>query len=97
MGGSNSKTSNLDPTKLSGAFPVIIYGCESTAKPLFDCLEKKGERDESTGGTVGSVEECTDLIKKYNDCYESKIHKKANAKFRRVQERVPGEYRWQAK
>jgi hypothetical protein len=111
MGSSPSKTSNLDPTLISGSFPVVIKGCENVSTDLFACLEKKGKRtgnDDSASvpnnpnsdpskRLVGTVEECANLIKKYNDCYETKIGNRANEKFRKVQERVPEEYRYQGK
>lgn len=105
MGSSSSKTSNLDPSRISGSFPVVIKGCEKVSSDLFACLETKGERADSgsaennpkSGLLVGTVDECAALIKKYNDCYESKIGNRANEKFRKVQERVPEEYRYEGK
>lgn len=37
---------------------------------------------------------CASSIAAYNDCTDRHIGKSGNVKFRRVQERVPEEYRW---
>ncbi|GMH50664.1 hypothetical protein TrLO_g9554 [Triparma laevis f. longispina] len=87
----SSEPSPLNDQIISGTFPNVLKGCENQSTALFKCLDDLTLEDEKT-----SVSSCSELIKKYNDCSYSRKDEKRNEKFKRIQERVPEEYRYVA-
>mmetsp|Transcript_6386 Transcript_6386/g.13260 ORF Transcript_6386/g.13260 Transcript_6386/m.13260 type:complete len:108 (+) Transcript_6386:223-546(+) len=92
--------SPLDSSIISGQFPNRLYGCERKTDDLFTCLDRqiKVSSDTTTTTTTTTpttTSKCSQQIKAYNDCCHNRIDDKKNARFRKVQERVPEEYRWE--
>lgn len=90
--------SPYDSSIISGQFPNRLYGCERKTDDLFACLDRQVRVSTSDGTSDGSAttSKCSQQIKAYNDCCHNRIDDKKNARFRKVQERVPEEYRWEA-
>ncbi|GMI41856.1 hypothetical protein TeGR_g10594 [Tetraparma gracilis] len=84
----------------SAHFPLKLPGCASQTDKLFACLDAASSSHLSSvlSPSADSVPQlpssCASSIAAYNDCTDRHIGKSGNVKFRRVQERVPEEYRW---
>ena len=84
--------SKLPTTHLTSTFPLAIPACSKPTTALFTCLETAAA-DHPTDPNI-QTSHCAAQIAAYNTCTEKHINKRGNEKFKRIQERVPEEYRF---
>jgi hypothetical protein len=93
-------------THVTSSFPLTPNGCTKQSESLFSCLESASSAhlSQTLSSSPGSssvdasqIEVCSLAIAAYNNCVDTNIDKASNKKFKRVQERVPEEYRFARK
>ena len=103
-------SASSDDIKVSSLFPSRLIGCEKPTDNLFKCINEQVQAytkiehspQANTSTTSGTVEEkpnlnltaCASSIKAYDICSLKVIGNKKNAKFNKVQQRVPADYRY---